>query len=75
MRQALTNAEDGETVSIEVWRAAVGRWFNGDLKRRAAYLKYLTAGALRYDMHGNVSGTVSEEEAAHTAVKLVERQA
>ena len=50
MRQALTNAEDGETVSIEVWRAAVGRWFNGDLKRRAAYLKYLTAGgtALRH---------------------------
>ena len=32
-------------------------------------------GAPRYDMHGNMSGTVSEEEAAHATVKLVERQA
>ena len=75
MRQALTNAEDGETVSNEVWRAVMGRWFHADLKRRLAYLKCLTAGAPRYDMHGNVPGTVSEEEAAHAAVKLVERQA
>ena len=75
MRQALADAEDGETVSTEVWRAAVGRWFNGDLKRRVAYLKCLIAGAPRYDMHGNVSGAVSEEKAAHAAVKLVERQA
>ena len=27
MRQALADAEDGETVSTEVWRAAVGHWF------------------------------------------------
>ena len=47
MRQALADAEDGETVSTEVWRAAVGRWFNGDLKRRVAYLKCLIAGAPR----------------------------
>ena len=75
MRQALADAEDGETVSSEVWRVALGRWFNGDLKRREVYLKCLTAGAPRYDMHGNVSGTVSEEEAAHAVVKLAERQA
>ena len=75
MRQALADAEEGETVSTEVWRAAVGHWFNGDLKRRGVYLKCLTAGAPRYDMHGNMSGTVSEEEAAHATVKLVERQA
>ena len=75
MRQALADAEDGETVSTEVWRAAVGHWFNGDLKRRGVYLKCLTAGAPRYDIHGNMSGTVSEEEAAHATVKLVERQA
>ena len=56
MRQALADAEDGETVSTEVWRAALGRWFHADLKRRVAYLKCLTAGAPRYDMHGNVSG-------------------
>ena len=62
-------------VSDEVWRAALGRWFHGDLKRRVAYLKCLTAGAPRYDMHGNVSGVVSEEEAALAAVKLAERQA
>ena len=53
----------------------MGRWFHADLKRRLAYLKCLTAGAPRYDMHGNVPGTVSEEEAAQAAVKLVERQA
>ena len=75
MRQALADAEDGETVSTEVWRAAMGRWFHGDLKRRVAYLKCLTAGAPRYDMHGNVSGTVSEEEAAHAAVKLANGRA
>ena len=75
MRQALADAEGGETVSTEVWRSAVGRWFNGDLKRRVAYLKCLTAGAPRYDMYGNMSGTVSEDEAAHATVKLVERQA
>ena len=44
MRQALADAEDGETVSTEVWRASVGYWFNGDLKRREVYLKCLTAG-------------------------------
>ena len=75
MRQALANAEDGETVSDEAWRAAVGYWFHGDLKRRVAYLKCLTAGAPRYDIHGNVLGAVSEEEAARAAVKLAERQA
>ena len=48
----------------------MGRWFHADLKRRVAYLKCLTAGAPRYDMHGNVLGTVSEEEAAYAAVKL-----
>ena len=40
-----------------------------------AYLKCLTAGAPRYDIHGNVLGAVSEEEAARAAVKLAERQA
>ena len=75
MRQALADAEDGETVSTEVWRAAIGRWFHGDLKRRVAYLKCLTAGAPRYDMHRNVSGAVSEAEAAHAAVKLAMGQA
>ena len=75
VRQALADAEDDETVSTEVWRAAMGRWFHGDLKRRVAYLKCLTAGAPRYDMHGNVSGTVSEEEAAYAAVKLAKGRA
>ena len=75
MRQALADADDGETVSTEVWRAAIGHWFHGDLNRRVAYLKCLTAGAPRYDMHGNVSGTVSEEEAAYAAVKLAKGRA
>ena len=75
IRQALANAENGETVSDEVWRAASGRWFYGDLKRRVAYLKCLTVGAPRYDMHGDVSGTVSEAEAAYAAVKLVKGRA
>ena len=75
VRQALADAENGETVSNEVWRAAIGRWFHGDLKRRVTYLKCLTAGAPRYDMHGNVSGTVSEEEAAHATVKLARGRA
>ena len=70
MRQALAEAEDGETVSREVWRAAMSRWFNIDLKRREAYLEGLTAGAPRYDMHGNVSGSVSETEAAYAAACL-----
>ena len=48
----------------------MGRWFHADLKHRVAYLKCLTAGAPRYDMHGNVLGTVSEEEGAYAAVKL-----
>ena len=69
LRQALAEAEDGETVSREVWRAAMSRWFNIDLKRREAYLKGLTAGAPRYDMHGNVSGSVSETEAARAATR------
>ena len=75
VRQALADAANGETVSTEVWRAAMGRWFHADLKRRVAYLKCLTAGAPRYDMHGNVSGTVSEEEAAYATVKLVKGRA
>ena len=28
-----TLAEDGETVSSQVWHAAVNRWFHGDLER------------------------------------------
>ena len=75
VRQALADAEDGETVSTEVWRAAMGRWFHADLKRRVAYLKCLTVGAPRYDMHGNVLGIVSEEEAAYAAVKLAKGRA
>ena len=75
IRQALADAEDGETVSDEVWRAASGLWFYGDLRRRVAYLKCLTAGAPRYDMHGNVSGRVSVAEAAHAVVKLVKGRA
>ena len=75
MRQALADAEDGETVSTEVWRAAIGRWFHGDLKRRVAYLKGLTEGAPRYDIHGNESGAVSEGEATYAAMKLAQGQA
>ena len=75
MRQALADAEDSETVSSQVWRAAINVWFHGNLERWVAYLKCLSAGAPRYDMHGNVSGTVSEEEAAHAAGKLAEGQA
>ena len=71
-RQAL--AEDGETVSSQVWHVAIQGWFRGDLKRRIAYLKCLTKGAPRYDTHGNVSGTVSEEEAAQAAAELPRRQ-
>ena len=74
-RQALAAAEDGETVASQVWRAAINVWFHGNIERRVAYLKCLSAGAPRYDMHGNVSGTVSEEEAAHAAGKLAEGQA
>lgn len=75
MRQALAEAEDGERVSGEVWRAAMSRWFNIDLKRREAYLEGLTAGAPRYDMHGNVSGSVCETEAAYAALCLTGVQA
>ena len=53
----------------------MGRWFHADLKHRVAYLKCLTAGAPRYDMHGNVLGTVSEEEGAYAAVKLAKGRA
>ena len=42
---------------------------------RVAYLKCLTAGAPRYEMHGNVSGTVSEAEAAYATVKLAKGRA
>ena len=71
-RQAL--AEDGETVSSQVWHVAIQGWFRGDLKRRIAYLKCLTEGAPRYDRHGNVSGAVSEEEAAQAAAELPRHQ-
>ena len=74
LRQAVADAEDGETVSSQVWHAAIDLWFHGDLKRRVAYLKCLTQGAPRYDLHGNVSGEVSAEEAAHAAAELPERE-
>ena len=72
LRQAL--AEDGETVSSQVWHVAIQGWLHGDLKRRIAYLKCLTEGAPRYDRHGNVSGAVSEEEAAQAAAELPRHQ-
>ena len=70
IRQALAEAEDGETVSDAVWYAVMDRWFNSDPRRRVAYVKGLTAGAPRYDMHGNVSGVVSEAEATNAAAQL-----
>ena len=70
MRQAL--AEDGEQVSNQVWRVAINLWVHGNLERRVVYLKCLTEGAPRYDLHGNVSGEVSAEEAAHAAAQLPE---
>ena len=72
MRQTL--AGDGETVSSQVWHAAINLWFHGDLKRRVAYLKCLTQGAPRYDLHGNVSGMVSQAEAVQAATELAERE-
>ena len=57
LRQALAEAEDGEQVANQVWRAAINLWFHGNLERRVAYLKCLTEGAPRYDLHG-VSGSV-----------------
>ena len=72
LRRAL--AEDGETVSSQVWHVAIQGWFHGDLKRRIACLKCLTKGAPRYDRHGNVSGAVSEEEAAQAAAELPRHQ-
>ena len=72
MRQAL--AEDGEQVSNQVWRVAINLWVHGNLERRVAYLKSLTEGAPRYDLHGNVSGEVSAEETAHAAAELPERE-
>ncbi len=72
MRQALAEAKDGEQVSNQVWRVAINLWFHGNLERRVAYFKCLTEGAPRYDLHGNVSGEVSTEEAAHAAAELVE---
>ena len=72
LRQALAEAEDGEQVSNQVWRVAINLWFHGNLERRAAYFKCLTEGAPRYDLHGNVSGEVSTEEAAHAAAQLPE---
>ena len=73
-RQAFAEAEDGEQVSSQVWHAAINLWFHGDLKRRVAYLKCSTQGAPRYDLHGNLSGEVSAEEAAHAAAELPERE-
>ena len=70
LRQAL--AEDGEQVSNQVWRVAINLWVHGNLERRVVYLKCLTEGAPRYDLHGNVSGEVSAEEAAHAAAQLPE---
>ena len=72
LRQAL--AEDGEQVSNQVWRVAINLWVHGNLERRVVYLKCLTEGAPRYDLHGNVSGEVSAEEAAHAAAELPERE-
>ena len=74
MRQALAEAEDGEQVSNQVWRAAINLWVHGNLERRVAYLKCLTEGAPRYDLHGNVSGEVSAEEAAQAAAQLPEHE-
>ena len=72
IRQAL--AEDGEQVSNQVWRVAINLWFHGNLERRVAYFKCLTEGAPRYDLHGNVSGEVSAEEAAQAAAELPKRE-
>lgn len=72
LRQTL--AEEGETVSSQVWHVAIQGWFRGDLKRRIAYLECLTEGAPRYDRHGNMSGAVSEEEAVSAAAELPKRQ-
>ena len=72
LRQAL--AEDGEQVSNQVWRVAINLWVHGNLERRVAYLKCLTEGAPRYDLHGNVSGKVSAEEAAHADAELPDRE-
>ena len=74
MRQALADAEDGERVSVQVWRSAMNQWFYGDVKRRIAYLERLTEGAPRYDLHGDVSGQVSSQEAAQAAAELPARQ-
>ena len=74
MRQALAEAEDGEEVSNQVWRAAINLWVHGNLERRVAYLKCLTEGAPRYDLHGNVSGEVNAKEAAHAAAELPEHE-
>ena len=57
-----------------MWRAAINLWFHGNLERRVAYLKCLAEGAPRHDLHGNVSGEVSAEEAAHAAAELPERE-
>ena len=40
MRQALADAEDGETVASQVWRAAINVWFHGNLERRGAALRH-----------------------------------
>ena len=74
LRQALAT-EYGERVSTQVWRGAIHFWFRGNLKRRTAYLKCLTAGAPRYDRHGAVSGAVTETDAAQAAVELAQREA
>lgn len=74
MRQALADAENGETVPTQVWRAAMNLWFYGDVKRRIAYLRGLTEGAPRYDLQGSVSGHVSSEEVAQAAAELPARE-
>ena len=74
LRQALAEAEDGEQVSNQVWRVAINLWVHGNLERRVVYLKCLTEGAPRYDLHGNVAGEVSPEEAARAAAELPERE-
>lgn len=72
LRQAV--AEAGETVSSQVWHAAIDLWFYGDRRRRIAYLQCLIAGAPRYDWHGNAAGQVSDKEAAQAAAELAERK-
>ena len=72
--QRLRQTVAGETVSSQVWHAAIDLWFYGDRRRRIAYLQCLIAGAPRYDRHGNAAGQVSDKEAAQAAAELAERK-